>query len=836
MNKLRFVVLILLELVGNGFIFGQSTYSLKGPYRQKAFYEQLYGESYPPAQVWLDMWNRVQALPTDRTYLRSENGWQYEGPAPAIKHPARPAKTVNSTGRIRDIALNVPKTEVNDKGLRILAATGGVWALTEKIEAGKTSLNAILLSRNLPVKDFTSFAFHPSQKGVFFVGSGEPFLVCGTGLWHTRDNGLTWQQVIMSPEAPYPCLIHKLFYDRINPLVLHAATSSGYMRSNDGGQTWGQKTVNVDMTDVVQDPLKPDRLLGMAGNGRLYQSQNNGQSWEQISHNLPLDQSVHGVLAIDPKTPQIIFANLVATNNLTLGLYKSKDGGKSFEVCTFQGGKMVDIHWAQGYFNNVIAVSPNKNSIVLAGGGMFIRSTNALDFEGIDSHHADQHAIVWDQNGDMYLANDGGLFVSSNDGLTFSAKYNIFPITQFYQGEIHRKDPTFIVGGTQDNGTVYRNRQGWFTFQNGDGISGAVNQENPEWFYATSNAAWKMRSTNKGDNWFGILVCPYDAVVGHERSNSVRQNSTNTPIFYCLDRVYRYDQDTAVALTPNALPGNVYFMSISNRPTTSDRPNIYTTIIHSDPALRLSVRRRNSNNWVTSGNTVGLPEDTYVRVFPHPTKFDVAYAVCLGIPASGSNGAKLFKTTDAGLTWDNISGDMPNLPLSCMLAHPKDDNQLVVGTGGFGFLASTDGGTTWKTYNSGAAIGTLVSDLDYTENSRGQIFLIAATYGHGFLKREWKAEASVSTADQSYHPTDLKIFTIQEGANYQLHLNNHSSHPVDIVLVDLRGQRLKTLHSGLLIPGNYDFEVDLGNFPRGVYVIHLKLGNSVLRAEKVLRY
>lgn len=808
----------------------------KAPTGKEHFTPSYNGPSSPSTEAWQDMWKAVQALPAEKTYRRAENGWQYEGPAPAVVHPSRHYKAVNATGRIRDIALHVPKTEINDKGLRILAATGGVWALTEKTENGKTLVNTVLLSRNLPAKDFTSFAFHPTQKGVFFVGTGEPFLVCGTGLWRTKDNGISWQQIIMDSQAPYPCLIHKLFYDRSNPLVIHAATSSGFMRTADGGENWQITSVIADMTDVAQDPVQADRLYGLAGNGRLYLSENNGQSWAQVSNDLPLDQSVHGVIAIDPKKPQVLFVNLVATNNLTLGLFKSTNGGKQFVPCTYQSGKMPDMHWAQGYYNNVVSVSPNKSSIVLAGGGNFYRSVNALDFDSSDPHHADQHAIAWDTNGDLYLANDGGLFVSSNDGLTFSARYNIFPITQFYRGAINRKDPTFIVGGTQDNGTVYRNQQGWFTFQNGDGISGAINQENPGWFYATSNGAWKMRSIDYGNTWAGIVVCPSDAVVGHERSNTVRQNSVNAPIFYCLDKVYRYDRDTSIALTPTPLPGNVYFMSISNRASTSDRPNIYTTILHSDPAFRLAIRRRNSSAWVTSGNTSGLPEDTYVRVFPHPVKFDIAYALCLATPLSGNNGNKLFKTTDAGVTWSNISGNLPNLPLSCVLVHPKDDNQLVVGTGGFGFLASVDGGATWTTYNAGAAVGTLVSDLDYTETSQGQIFLIATTYGHGFLKREWKAETSVSIDQPEVSPTNLKLFTIQEGISYQIHLNNHTNHTANISLVDVRGQRIKEVFSGILHTGIYDFEVDLSDLSSGLYFISLRLGHSSFKTVKVLRY
>jgi len=81
--------------------------------------------------------------------------------------------------------------------------------------------------------------------------------------------------------------------------------------------------------------------------------------------------------------------------------------------------------------------------------------------------------------------------------------------------------------------------------------------------------------------------------------------------------------------------------------------------------------------WVADGSSgwsersAGLPEGTAIRrVVPHPTNSQTAYALMNGL---GSPGAKLYRTTNRGYAWTNISGNLPNVPLGDLVVHPSDD-------------------------------------------------------------------------------------------------------------------------------------------------------------------
>lgn len=813
------------------YVWGQSP-SLKGIHRQRHFFSQFYRDSFMDIHQWKYMWDQYYSMPQSRHQYRSAlSRWTYYGPSPANKNAFLQTKTVNATGRIRDIAVHVPGIVPDDTGIRILAATGGVWALSEKkINASTSEISSVCLSHSIPAKDFTSFAFHPIKKGIILVGTGEPLYACGTGLYRSIDNGTTWESIKMDNQ--YPCLIHKLFFDKSNPDILHAATSVGYMRSADGGTTWKTTSIVADMTDAVADPAIQGRLYCISGNGALFRSNDNGMHWDTIVTDLPSNQSIHAVLAIDPKSSGTVYVNMVATNQLTLGLFKSVDGGVHFKPCTYKTQKMPDMHWGQGYFNNIVGVSPKNSLHVLAGGGAFLRTSNGFDFDGIDAHHVDQHAIIWDKNGDMYLGNDGGLFVSKDDGLTFSARYNVFPIAQFYNADVYAKNAEYIVGATQDNGTVYRNTNGWFTTQFGDGFNAAISQDDPKSMF-TRNANLLLQSWEAGDSWLPLQYCFGSGRLYYERSNALKPSFVNMPLVECGKGPARFvaDSQKFIPLSVNVdFPTEVISLAVSNKAVSSDKANIYMSTANPDPNKQIIIRRRNDEVW-SFGNKTGLT-GVYYKLIPHPYKFDVVYALGLGLQND-----KLFKSADAGKTWYTISGNIPDLPLSCLLVHPFNDDYLLIGTAGFGFLTSKDGGKSWSVFNNGAAIGTIVSDLHYeTKPSiRDRVSVFAATYGHSILRSEWVLESTVKNAETPVNSITLKVFPTYEQKEYQVMYSHQKTSKVKIFLTDMQGRNLYKIHTGVLTSGWSSFILQMQEYPPGIYFLSAMDSEGGIKTVKFIK-
>jgi photosystem II stability/assembly factor-like uncharacterized protein len=74
-----------------------------------------------------------------------------------------------------------------------------------------------------------------------------------------------------------------------------------------------------------------------------------------------------------------------------------------------------------------------------------------------------------------------------------------------------------------------------------------------------------------------------------------------------------------------------------------------------------------------------------------------------------TDGGGIFKSTDAGQTWDLIVGGLSEWNISEMVMDPKDPATLYAGTENTGLYRSADGGESWFTTASGSAIRSITS-------------------------------------------------------------------------------------------------------------------------------
>lgn len=69
--------------------------------------------------------------------------------------------------------------------------------------------------------------------------------------------------------------------------------------------------------------------------------------------------------------------------------------------------------------------------------------------------HSDNHEMKWDNNNRLYIGNDGGIGISQDYGQSFYASNRGYNVTQFYGIAFDREGS--VMGGAQDNGTLYNN-------------------------------------------------------------------------------------------------------------------------------------------------------------------------------------------------------------------------------------------------------------------------------------------------------------------------------------------------------------------------------------------
>jgi hypothetical protein len=108
-----------------------------------------------------------------------------------------------------------------------------------------------------------------------------------------------------------------------------------------------------------------------------------------------------------------------------------------------------------------------------------------------------------------------------------------------------------------------------------------------------------------------------------------------------------------------------------------------------------------------------------------PSNANIAYATY-----STFGGQHVWRTTDAGATWNAIDGSgvsaLPDIPVHSLAVHPTNGQRLYVGTD-LGVFVTVDGGQNWAVENTGFANAI----TETVVIPRGGAQLYAFTYGRG---------------------------------------------------------------------------------------------------------
>jgi hypothetical protein len=222
------------------------------------------------------------------------------------------------------------------------------------------------------------------------------------------------------------------------------------------------------------------------------------------------------------------------------------------------------------------------------------------------------------------------------------------------------------------------------------------------------------------------------------------------------------------------------------------------------------------------------------NVSPHPTNPDVAYAILSGIGTY----PKVYRTTNRGLNWTNVTGNLPTtVPYSDLVAHPTDPAKLYLGSE-FGCYRTTDGGTNWHRWNNGMPQANIVTEMKYIDSLaiNGKFYVLAGTYGRSIWMRDVSGDDPTEVAESSPTPADFRLYQ-----NYPNPFNPSTtiqfSIPqagfVTMKVYDLLGKEIKTLVDANLEAGVYSARWDASAAAGGVYFYELHVGDFV-QARKLI--
>lgn len=753
----------------------------------------------------------LSAKQVEEALAASQPQWESVGPRP-IGTIARA-----NSGRATAIALDPNYDGSGNQTLYLGAAQGGVWKSTDNGASWRA------LTDNMPSLSIGSIAIDPFNPRVLYVGTGEGNASAdsyyGAGLYKSTDGGATWRVIAgpistIAPRLPaFTYLaITQIAIDPSNTQTIYLCTRSassygasgggsiaavvpgqrGIWKSTDGGETWrnldplGNGGTN-GANDVLIHPQTPGVVyVGIEGQG-IFRSTANGEpgTWTKLTSGLP-ESDVRRIEIADgppipPATQRTLYSALSVTSNSNNlhGVYKSVDGGNTWTKV----GSPSSI--TQAWYNLTLEVNQVDANIVYFGLVNFFRSldggqtwqnqTNG-NGTGAGSIHVDQHFAVASKSKPniFFIANDGGIWRCDNANESAAMGWTTLNPTlstaQFQSVAIHPENPNFIIGGTQDNGTLrFTGDLAWTAIAGGDGGFSLIDQSNPNILWqsyqnnsktTTQSASFGPRvSTNAGTS-FTDRGCrascqaipgsmnPEDRVGFY--SPMAQHTGFTQPqnvVYWGTHRIYRTTDlgQTWVGLGPSADGFGQDLTKGAGRVTAmTAHPKLDTTVANastppgeivwagtSDGNVQVSLNAGKQNEAVfTNVTKAPLPNRFVTSIAVDPNDVKRAYVAYSGFNASTpATPGHLFATDDQGQTWRDISGDLPDTPVTAVEADPLQAGTLYVGTD-LGVFQTTDGGGSWVRLSNGMPrVATFM--VRYHAATRS---LVVATHGRGIYR------------------------------------------------------------------------------------------------------
>lgn len=675
---------------------------------------------------------------------------------------------------------------------------GGVWKTTD----------AGLSWNNISDGYFTTgsvgaVAVAESDVNVVYVGMGEHaprgvMTSYGDGVYKSTDAGKTWKKLGLELTRHIAAIcIHPqnadIAYVAAQGALYGPNEERGIYKTTDGGKTWNKVfyiDANTGCNDLSMDMNNPRILYasmwdyrrqpweirsGGKGSG-LYKSTDGGETWTKMENGLP-DKMGKMSISVCRSNPEKVYALVESdTYKETGGLFVSDNAGKSWSRAS-KDHRLTQRAW---YYIEVFADPQNENTVYVLNSPGLKSIDGGKTWTNIRGTHGDYHQLWINpaNNSNMIIANDGGAAVTFNGGATWSSQNNQ-PTAQFYRVNADNLFPYHLYGGQQDNSSVIinsRNTAGyaindknWNFSAGGESAFLAFDPDNPQYVAGGSYQGTIELLNTQNLEGKNIMVAPIQYQALAPKDMKYRFN-WNAPIawskheknaFYhagnCLFKTKDLGKTWQV-ISPDLTRHDTTRMGLSGAPYTNEGAGgeNYCTIAYvAESALENNViwtgsddglvylTRDGGANW-TNVTPAGLQECLINSIELSPHDKATAYIATTRYKFNDFTPA-IYKTTDYGKTWTNISNGIPYGAYTRVVREDEVRRDLLFAGTETGLFISFDGGKKWNQMQLGLPI-TPVTDLKVHHGD-----LLASTMGRAFwilddlsLLRQLDASLSLS--------------------------------------------------------------------------------------------
>ena len=628
-------------------------------------------------------------------------------------------------GRINAITVDPNNSDI----IYACAASGGVW---KSIDGGQTWNTT---TDNMTILGTSDIAINPENSNILYLGTGDrdSFDTYGIGVLKSTDAGTTWQPTGLYNDDPnYSFIINCLAINPENPEIILAGTSNGLFLSENAGDEWEEVINYGSFKQIKFNPLNSNTVFA-SDEQHLYRSFNGGEEFTELEQGLPLSIS-RIVIDVTPADSSYIYLLIANSGGDFEGVFQSTNGGNSFvkkvgiDDINLLGYDMYgDDDATQAWYDLAIAVSPTNPLEIYTGGINVWKSTNGGSDWEISSHwfysqpstysHADIHSLNF-YNNKLYCGSDGGAFVKDeNDVWTnISTGLNISQIYKFSNSEVNTN---IISMGAQDNGSnIYRNEE-WKHILGADGMNTIIDYNSPSTSYVSYQYGNIFRANNYGDNLQQIFN-PEDYNESAEWVTPYVLSHSNSGIMYVgCNNIYKTSNSgISWTNTTNYSSGKFSVMAIA----PSDENYIYAT--KEDLLIKTS---DGGANW----------EEVYIPNGGDITDIEVSndnpevVYLCLSLSSS----ARVYKSTDACESYEEITNGLPPLAVNCIALENNEENGIYLGME-IGVLYTNDNLDEWIQFSENLP-NVKITDLQVL-NSIDKVR--AASYGRGVWESELYGE------------------------------------------------------------------------------------------------
>ena len=513
------------------------------------------------------------------------------------------------------------------------------------------------------------------------------------------------------------------YYGPANSTTFLGSDTYGVFKSSNGGTTWTQLNLPLLPNENKYCPndieIGADNKIWVStknsfahseGGGKVFCSSDGGATFIDkytVTGNGGGERVEIEVSLTNPDKIYVLAQLNQATtiDDIEVQIIKTTDGFATSTLTSLPVGNETrettfGFTGGQAFYNLMIESDPNNDQTIYVGGIDLYRSNDGGNSWTTISNwttnvHSDQHAMTF-KPGNSNIAifgNDGGVYYARSLSIaTISSgidpRNTGFNVTQFYTvgvGPTSIGAGDYFVAGAQDNGSQYfggvtANTNSSIRIQGGDGAFSMFDQGTDN--YCITNYIYNQdircrttsgttRTINTETTSYGAFICPMALDSGKDILFADYTIPGTTPV-YGIRRYTNLKSGTVgkTTLTNTLITSSTTALTVSKYSTAATATTLLAGFRNGKVLLSLNANTSATWTEITGSNFLGSVSD--VEFGQSENDIFVTF--------HNYNVVSVWYSSDRGLTWQNKEGNLPDMPVKCILQNPLKLNEVIIGT------------------------------------------------------------------------------------------------------------------------------------------------------------